>query len=66
MSNLARFGMSAIAGAAPSRRKPTLNARGLRGDEPYRPRQFTKFALSPQSVVEAFRGVYTSLLARDT
>ena len=30
-----------------------------------RARQFAEFALSPQSVAEAIRGVYTSLLARD-
>ena len=30
-----------------------------------RARQFAEFALSPQSVAEALRGVYTSLLARD-
>jgi glycosyltransferase involved in cell wall biosynthesis len=30
-----------------------------------RARQFAEFAFSPQSVAEAFRGVYTSLLARD-
>ena len=30
-----------------------------------RARQFAEFALSPQSVAEAMRGVYTSLLARD-
>ncbi|MEP7030212.1 MAG: glycosyltransferase [Pseudolabrys sp.] len=31
-----------------------------------RARQFAEFAFSPQSVAEAIRGVYTSLLARDT
>lgn len=31
-----------------------------------RARQFAEFALSPQSVAEALRGVYTSLLARDS
>jgi glycosyltransferase involved in cell wall biosynthesis len=30
-----------------------------------RARQFAEFAFSPQSVAEAIRGVYTSLLARD-
>ena len=30
-----------------------------------RARQFAEFAFSPQSVAEAMRGVYTSLLARD-
>jgi glycosyltransferase involved in cell wall biosynthesis len=30
-----------------------------------RGRQFAEFAFSPQSVAEAIRGVYTSLLARD-
>jgi glycosyltransferase involved in cell wall biosynthesis len=30
-----------------------------------RARQFAEFALSPSSVAEAIRGVYTSLLARD-
>ncbi len=29
-----------------------------------RPRQFVEFAFSPQSVAEAIRGVYTSLLSR--
>jgi len=28
-------------------------------------RQFAQFMFSPQSVAEAIRGVYTSLLARD-
>jgi glycosyltransferase involved in cell wall biosynthesis len=31
-----------------------------------RARQFAEFVFSPQSVAEAIRGVYTSLLARDT
>jgi glycosyltransferase involved in cell wall biosynthesis len=31
-----------------------------------RARQFIEFAFSPQSVAEAIRAVYTSLLARDT
>jgi glycosyltransferase involved in cell wall biosynthesis len=31
-----------------------------------RARQFVEFAFSPQSVAEAIRGVYTSLLARDS
>jgi len=31
-----------------------------------RARQFAEFAFSPQSVAEAIRGVYTSLLARDS
>ncbi len=31
-----------------------------------RARQFAQFMFSPQSVAEAIRGVYTSLLARDT
>jgi glycosyltransferase involved in cell wall biosynthesis len=31
-----------------------------------RARQFAEFMFSPQSVAEAIRGVYTSLLARDT
>jgi hypothetical protein len=31
-----------------------------------RARQFAEFAFSPQSVAEAIRGVYTSVLARDT
>ncbi|HLA20280.1 MAG TPA: glycosyltransferase, partial [Pseudolabrys sp.] len=31
-----------------------------------RARQFADFAFSPQSVAEAIRGVYTSLLARDS
>ena len=30
-----------------------------------RARQFAEFMFSPQSVAEAIRGVYTSLLARD-
>jgi len=30
-----------------------------------RARQFAEFAFSPQSVADAIRGVYTSLLARD-
>jgi glycosyltransferase involved in cell wall biosynthesis len=30
-----------------------------------RARQFAEFVFSPQSVAEAIRGVYTSLLARD-
>ncbi len=30
-----------------------------------RARQFAKFMFSPQSVAEAIRGVYTSLLSRD-
>jgi glycosyltransferase involved in cell wall biosynthesis len=30
-----------------------------------RARQFAEFAFSPQSVAEAMRGVYTSLLSRD-
>ena len=29
-------------------------------------RQFAEFAFSPHSVAEAIRGVYTSVLARDT
>lgn len=31
-----------------------------------RARQFAEFVFSPQSVAEAFRAVYTSLLARDS
>ena len=31
-----------------------------------RARQFAEFVFFPQSVAEAFRGVYTSLLARDS
>ncbi len=31
-----------------------------------RARQFAEFMFSPQSVAEGIRGVYTSLLARDT
>jgi glycosyltransferase involved in cell wall biosynthesis len=31
-----------------------------------RPCQFAEFMFSPQCVAEAIRGVYTSLLARDT
>jgi glycosyltransferase involved in cell wall biosynthesis len=31
-----------------------------------RARQFAEFMFSPQSVAEAIRGVYTSLLSRDS
>jgi hypothetical protein len=52
----------------PFRRKRTLKARGR--DESIAPaaraRQFAEFMFSPQSVAETIRGVYTSLLARDT
>ena len=51
--------LAAAVGAALALNQTAYEALGARA------RQFAEFAFSPQSVAEAIRGVYTSLLARD-
>ena len=57
---LAMSGNSRAVGAALKLNVTSYEALGARA------RQFAEFVFSPQSVAEAIRGVYTSLLARDT